>query len=172
MPTGSNTGLGSLVFPALLLALAPGAYVASDPLDAPLAHKPPTVRSEMQRGGDAAFKCVLDSHFLPQAAERCVKNAQGGNRQQMGTGFEAFDTGLYFMAWNLTEDAVTPLKGTDEGEIAQINVKYYWGMYVLSRKKLGLTDDAVIRAFSDKEGSLKEKPLREKVARAADQFHE
>jgi hypothetical protein len=79
----------------------------------------------------------------------------------MGNGFEAFDTGLYFKAWSMAD--VAKRNGLAPGE-----AKYYWSMYVLSRKDATLNNDMVIRAFS--EDKTQEAAFRKSVARAVAEY--
>ena len=78
-------------------AQAPG---ASPNLDAPIVPAKPTIRSEFKRGMDAAQDCSFKTELMSEMRlyAACIDAAHNQNRQQMGTGFEAFDLGLYHRA--------------------------------------------------------------------------
>jgi hypothetical protein len=66
----------------------------------------------------------------------------------MSTGYEAFDAGLYLMAWDHFQTAARLLKDSQIGdpEAASRNAELYWKLYRIRLKDLGLSDDAVIEA--------------------------
>jgi len=67
-------------------------------MNAPLTPQPPTLGSEVHRGADAAEACArLDPVMNPQGYAGCIDAAHEQNRQTMGSAYEAFDAGLYFV---------------------------------------------------------------------------
>jgi hypothetical protein len=125
-----------------------GGIGAGNSLDKPVTSQP-TLRSEIKRGNDAAFACTLTNGPLKlDQAHTCLEKAQHDNRQKMSTGYEAFDAGLYLMAWDHFQTAARLLKDSQIGdpEAASRNAELYWKLYRIRLKDLGLSDDAVIEA--------------------------
>jgi hypothetical protein len=156
---------------AALLSLAvTGAGAAENPLDAPVVSQAPTLRSEIQRGRDAAEKCSADLPHGLGPFDKCVTNAQADNRQKMGQGFEAFDTGLYFSAWMNMDVLVSSNKGglLVNDKLARISEKGYWDEYRESRNKIGTTDDAVIAVLFKVSTTLIKGMVADAVSRYGD----
>jgi len=86
----------------------------------------------------------------------------------MGTGYEAFATGCYFTAWNYFRTSAAVLKNSTIGDsdTAARKAEYYWKLYSLTLKGLGLSDDAAIEAMSDYKPSV----MKAAVAEARKQY--
>lgn len=128
-------------------AIAGGAI--SGPLDAPVLPRTPTVGSEIHRGADAAAAChPLNAVEAPQAYVECIEDAHNQNRQAMGSGFEAFDAGLYFKARRQFEILVRLTAKDPLGNAALIRSDFDMedARYQIARDKLGLTDAQVMMA--------------------------
>lgn len=86
---------------AAFIAAMPALGIAAD-LDAPLTPQPPTLRSEISRGADAAFDCELKNDGAAEAEVsgyyQCIEDVSSANRQRLGQGYEAFNAGLYARA--------------------------------------------------------------------------
>lgn len=88
---------GWVLSSALLLAATTPANASAADLNRPVRPRPPTVASEALRGRDAAGDCF--SQFFPGEPELfrgCLHEAEKANRQQLRTGYQAFDAGLYY----------------------------------------------------------------------------
>jgi hypothetical protein len=139
-------------------------------LDAPLVPKPPTVRSELERGHEAAFTCTLKHPLEVANVSGCVDSAQEANRQKMGQGFEAFDTGCYFTAWVHFRQVLSVILGSSDTvnlKLAQLDERLYWTRYVASRKKIGVSDSAILEALFKPTDQLK-RMLSDAVSRYGD----
>jgi hypothetical protein len=88
----------TLLLALAVTALAAAAHAAD--LNAPVRPVQPTIGSEIKRGADAAVTCdeAVNSTSRPERFADCVDAAAAANRQRMGSGYEAFDAGLYFIA--------------------------------------------------------------------------
>lgn len=166
MVSQSVTALVVVIFGAIIVRMT---TAAENPLDAPLVPKPPTTRSELVRGGDAAFGCTLSSESSLDDIEKCVDSAQITNRQKMGQGFEAFDTGLYFQAWSMLNSRVSAAHGTTL--LGNLNTlkrleKFYWEEYRDSRKVIALSDAQVVDGL--KIGGPINQIISEAIARYGD----
>lgn len=83
------------VFAITLFCLS--ATANSSDLDSPIVNKP-TVRTEINRGYEAAFDCSLHNAGNPRGEFRCVSGVVSYN-QQNNTSTPAFKTALYFSSW-------------------------------------------------------------------------
>lgn len=118
-------------------------------LNAPIQPSTPTVGSEIKRGADAADRCG-DLYTMPTDAPgfiACVAARQSANRQSAGTGYEAFDIGLYFMAKMNIGVAIDVLKksGRDDA-VLHSTMSLYELRYKQARDKFALTDSDTKRA--------------------------
>jgi hypothetical protein len=88
-------------------AAAPTASAAVAPGDA----------SEIERGASAALDCYQRFPALTQAADfaGCVQEVHASNRRRVGTGYEAFDAGLYFRAAQFIRIKIELLQDGDPG---------------------------------------------------------
>lgn len=124
----------------------PMCAIAAPPsaLDAPIKPSTPTVGSEIKRGSDAVFQCgmIYVSPLEVQAFARCVGDQELTNRNEMKSGYEAFNTGLYFAARKYAQISLNVL--TDHGEPAagvdSIIERFDIGLRN-SSQKFGLTDE-------------------------------
>lgn len=84
----------------LLLAACTAALATSAAAGPPDPQVPSAIRAEIERGANAALDCYLRFPALTKSADfaGCVQETHADNRQRMGTGYEAFDAGLYFRA--------------------------------------------------------------------------
>lgn len=115
----------------VMALLGCSAWAAS--LDTPLAQQPPTLRTEIKRGGDIAFQCGLDARGDEEIKRHCVEHAQLANEQGAATRHDAFDAGLYFSAF--------AIGAVDDRQ-------FYWSLYLISRHKAGVSDSAVVEALA------------------------
>jgi hypothetical protein len=115
-------------------------------LSAPVVPSQPTIGSEIRRGADAATACErVDVVVETQLYMDCVDAAHNDNRQRMGSGYDAFDTGLYFVERRKLQillGAAAKSSILDPGmiraafDLADAN-------YRLARDHVGVTDDQV-----------------------------
>ena len=115
-------------------------------LNAPILPSTPTVGSEIKRGADAGDRCA-DLFRMPTRADRfinCIDARQSSNRQSMGTGYEAFDLGIYQTA-RMNLKVAIEVGGGGNG-VLQAKLNLYEVYYRQTRDKLQLTDSEVQRA--------------------------
>lgn len=74
----------------------------------------------------------------------CIDARQSSNRQSMGTGYEAFDLGIYHTA-RMNLKVAIEVRGGDNGML-QAKFNLYDVYYRQAREKLQLTDSEVQRA--------------------------
>lgn len=119
---------------------------------APIAPKPPTIASEIQRGIDAELRCeTTTDSAVPEEYFNCVQLASARNRQILGQNYEAFDCGLYYRARITGRGVVrvfTNVLGPNHAitGLAVSQLAIYEGNYTSARDKLHLTDSQVIGA--------------------------
>ena len=116
---------------------------AQNPLDAPLPTSAPTIGSEIKRGADAGNRCA-DLFTMPTRADgfmNCIDARQSANRQAMGTGYEAYDVGIYFVAKMNLNVSIEVLDGNrPEIRVIQAKKNLYDVYYRQARDMLHLTD--------------------------------
>lgn len=132
------------------LAFAVALVSAQTSLDAPLPASAPTIGSEVGRGADAAHSCESISPVRNLLAyEKCIDTAHDENRQAMRTGYEAFDSGLYWsevfnlnvLVKTLSTQDVLGLRNLADSGLALAKVRYE-----NARDTLKLTDEQVQHA--------------------------
>lgn len=115
----------------------------SSGLNAPIAPSTPTVGGEIRRGADSGNRCA-DLFAMPTRADgfmNCIDARQSSNRQSMGTGYEAYDVGIYFVAKMNLNVAIEVLGGNrPENRVLQAKLNLYDVYYRQARDKLHLTD--------------------------------
>lgn len=146
-------------FCALLMASALGgcgpakAPHSQTSLDAPMVAAGPTIRSEIMRGSDAADDCDKSFDLARQLQEwrDCIDAAHSANRQRMGTGFEAFDAGLYWQARFQLATTAKVLKehpyldryDSEHALLVKSALNVEDGNYQLAKSALKLTDQQI-----------------------------
>lgn len=118
-------------------------------LNAPIQPSTPTVGSEIKRGADAAERCSALFTMPTNAAAftNCIDSRQSSNRQTMGTGYEAYDVGIYFVAKMNLNVAIDVLgESRPETRVIQAKNNLYDVYYRQARDKLNLTDADAQRA--------------------------
>ena len=83
----------------ILTVLLVSGWAHGADLRRPVKPAPPTLLSEIRRGADAAFGCQIANSAHPLESEpllQCLREQQRTNRQQMGRGYGAFESGLWF----------------------------------------------------------------------------
>lgn len=124
-------------------------------LDAPLTPKPPTLRSEIRRGADAANECVRQygSVLNPDPLGDCIDARHSRNIQQMGDGYLAFDVGLYYVATSKEQIYLHVLDNNGAGidiTTLRLTLDRHAGSYRRDKVTLGLTEtDVVMAATTD-----------------------
>ena len=115
---------------SLVLLALPATGFAQSRLDAPVSTKP-TVKSEIKRGGAAAFDCGLKGNITDYSAFTACINAVQDSNQQKNTNSEPFLLGLSVTALAHTE-AIRPDLGTGWVSIWRKNVVRIIKVYKLT----------------------------------------
>jgi len=146
-------GMRAMLIAAVVFGTTPASLIAAPPsaLDAPIKPSTPTLGSEIKRGESAVFQCSTDydSTLQFQSFARCVDDQELANRNEMKSGYEAYDTGLYFAArtyaqitLNVLSEHSVPAVGVQE-MINAFDIGYHE-----NSKAFHLTDEQVrIAAF-------------------------
>jgi hypothetical protein len=131
-----------------MLSLVVAALVATQGLDAPI-NQHPTVRTEMKRGAQAAFDCMVHRRADVGIFTECVEDAQKENRQKMARSFEAFELGLYQVERDVLSTWIKyhPDISSEDQEIAKLSHDVAETDYQDARKALHLTDAQVQAAI-------------------------
>lgn len=142
---GPSHGRKALTLLALVLLLASSPAHGATRRAPPKPAAPPP-GPEIRRGADAAFGCQISNSERPMdtaAYLQCVQGQQRANRQQMGRGFEAFDTGLWYTARVRLRglDAVVP------SGLAKSNLDTASAGLAVAQQASGVTDGDVWRAL-------------------------
>lgn len=141
--------LGHAIFIAVGVAAVAGSAIAG-PLDAPVRPRAPTVGSEIHRGADAAIACHELSPITNLDGYRgCIDAAHNQNRQAMGTGYAAFDAGLYFKEAQTLGIVLKVLSSHADVSLLRMDADLADALYHSARNEVGVTDDQVrVAAFS------------------------
>jgi hypothetical protein len=117
-------------------------------IDAPIVPAQPTIRSEIRRGMDAARDCHrFNAVTEMESYTDCIDAARRHNRQQMATGFEAFDVGLYRAARDEMRIVLDVLNQSPSPLFDPVSAKLRLDVeqsgYDAARAALSLSDDQV-----------------------------
>ena len=114
-------------------------------LNAPVVPKI-TIKSEIQRGGDAAFHCLIKTHFVWLDFTNCLDEVQSAETQR-NTITDPFSLGFYYRAYDLMG---TIRKATPEVRESGLFVKreqFYFKTQGQLRKSLQLSGNDVCQAL-------------------------
>ena len=134
---------------ALLLAQA------SVNLDAPMEQRP-TVRTEINRGYEAAFTCVINSGVSASGLYKCVENSVSHNKQAVANP-TAFMIGAYLQACENLAGIIQsqqPLAETNPIARAQLSdATVYLGVtyrrFRNEQQNLGVSDNQIVESIRD-----------------------
>lgn len=145
---------GSLMrLPLLALALTafPFSLFSAD-LDAPLKPAPPTIRSEIQRGSDAAADCgyVAVEEEEVRAFYACIDASASADRQRLGQNYEAFNAGLYYRALQhlrIVQQVWAKSSLPHDMDAIRLDIESESASYDAALTPLHITDEDVKSAF-------------------------